>query len=306
MRDWPRAQGGAPSRRLKLLLYALSLMSLSLSPHFVRWAQEAPELIGAWRLGLTALILAPFALRSAGSWSELGRQTRQGALLLSGVFFFLHLWTYFYAAQNTRIAHCMILFSTNPLFVAAGNWILFRERPTWTLGLGYLLAFAGLALLLHHSFSFEQGLLLGDLSALLSAFLFAIYILAGKKTRLSTPNRQYAFGLNLIAGSCFILLSWAQGQSPLPEHSRFWVGIAGLIVFPTLLGHTLFSWLMTRMDLNLMTCGKLIEPVLASALAWWIYHEQPSTTTFVAFALTSSAVLILFWPHLKRGTNSLP
>ena len=56
---------------------------------------------------------------------------------------------------------------------------------------------------------------------------------------------------------------------------------------------------MNYMNLAVMTCGKLIEPVIASIIAFLVFNETLDSATYVAFACTAIAILNLFWPQIK-------
>lgn len=217
-------------------------------------------------------------------------------VFLSGLFFFMHLWTYFYSAQNTRIANCMIIFAINPLFVSLISYFAFGEKLTLRLFLAYIFAAVGIYNLVSHSLSFEQGFLWGDLSALLSAFLFSIYLVTGKKARMTIANSEYTFIAYVLTALLFGISGVAQGEKFWGYSSLTWLAIILSVVFPTLLGHVLFSYLMKRMNLNFMSCGKLLEPALSSLLAYFLFHEELTKSGIWAFGFTAVAVLILFLP----------
>ncbi len=111
-----------------LLIYFISIFCLSQSALWVKWTHAPIETLGFWRLGLAFVILflyfrpkdflrkQPFHMRSLVF------------AILAGVFFFAHLWTYKYAALNTRIANSMIIFSTNPIYTALASVLFFREK----------------------------------------------------------------------------------------------------------------------------------------------------------------------------------
>lgn len=287
---------------MKLFLYFVSLVGLSLSPFLFRSAHAPIELVGFWRLVFSAIVLSPvlmyhrehpFQRVKPTLWA---RKSLNVFVLLSALFFFAHMATYFYAMQTTRIANGMILYSTNPLWVALGNWLFFKQKLTARVLVSYALAMSGIVVLMQDSFGAGAGLLRGDASALLTAFLFAGYILTGKAARANTSNSTYAFFVYLVSGGLFGVYTLLNGTPFLGWPSPMWLATAGLVVFPTLLGHALFTWLMKFMDINKMTCGKLLEPVIAAVLAAWMYGEDLSTRTVGAFLLTSLGVLLLFLP----------
>lgn len=289
---------------MNLALYFLAIFCLSQSAGLMRWAAAPPDVIGFWRLSASALCFLPFVVRS-GLLRDLWRTRRERlpVIVVSALFFFTHLWTFTFAAQNTRIAHCMILFATSPVWISLGNRLLFRESFGGRLIVSYVLAMAGMVLLFRHSLSFESGLVAGDMVALVSAVLFSGYILSGKKARQTTGNSGYSFVVYALAGVLFWISGSLRGLdfTGWPPHT--WMAITGAVALPTLLGHALFSWLMKSMNINFMSCGKLLEPVFAALVAAVAFNEPVTTESQVSFALTAAGVLFLFVP-LPGGRNS--
>ncbi len=109
-------------------------------------------------------------------------------------------------------------------------------------------------------------------------------------------NFNFSVFIYSICAAWFFLAGAAQGVQFFQQPSSTWLAIAGLVVIPTLLGHSLFMYLINYMNINLMTCGKLIEPVMSSAIAYFLFGETLNPSTWIAFALTSTSVLILFFP----------
>lgn len=289
------------------LLYLLAITSLASSATLIRLAEAPVEVIGFWRLLASALIMLPLAFifgdlkqhfTFLGQKQHLQTKTKfeLGLVILSGFFFFVHLWTYFYSAQHTRIANCMIIFATNPIFVSLASFLIFREKLTLRLGLAYLFASIGIYRLVSHSLSFEQGFLIGDLSALLSAMLFAIYLVTGKKARETMANTEYTFIAYSLAAVLFGVTGLMAGKNFTNYPPQTWIAIILSVIFPTLLGHVLFSYLMKRMNLNFMSCGKLMEPAISAILAYWVFKEEMTSEAGGAFLFTSLGVLILFIP----------
>ena len=164
----------------------------------------------------------------------------------------------------------------------------------------FLIAFVGIFLLTYDQLSSNEQNTMGNISALASAALFAIYVLSAKKARNTVSNLQFASLQYSVCGFLFLLASLFT-KAPFIEgyHSISWISVLGLIFVPTLLGHFLFSHAMTKMNLAVMTCGKLIEPIIASFIAYYLFKENLSPMTYVAFVFTSIAILNLFWPQIK-------
>jgi drug/metabolite transporter (DMT)-like permease len=284
---------------LHLLLYFLALTSLSTASSWAKLSQMPPEVLGFWRLSLAAVILLTYQFVFIRQKFRPSKYELKW-ILISGFFFFLHLWTYKYAAKHTLISLTMILFATNPIWTAIGNVFAFKQKITIRMMSSFVIAFSGIFLLTYDQLQSSEQNTLGNISALISAVLFAIYLVTGKKARQTLPNVQFS-SLQYVVCGFFFLLASLFTQAPLITgyEIKSWASVAGLIFIPTLLGHFLFSGAMTRMNLAVMTCGKLIEPVFASFIAYFLFQEKLSPATYVAFVFTSIAILNLFWPKLS-------
>lgn len=282
------------------LLYFLALFSLSTSPNWAKLNQMPVEVLGFYRLGIAALLVGiwTFVVKQK-KWPKL--ETKLIWILLSGFFFFLHLWTYKFAAKNTTISNTMVLFQTTPLWSTLGGLFFFNEVLSKRLLLSYALALTGIFFLFGQQADFNSVTFKGDLSALLSGFFYAAYMLSGKQARKFYDNTVYATFQYLIGAFLFLSMALYTDRTFTNYTTISWIGVAGLILLPTLLGHFTFTYLVKTMNLSLMTCGKLIEPVLASILAYFIFNETISSATWIAFALTGSSVVILFAPDLRKA-----
>lgn len=289
------------SKQINVLLFFIAIISLSQAANLIRLAHAPIEVIGFWRLLLASFIMFSLAWRlQKRPWPKFISIKTKLTTILSGCFFFAHLWTYFYSAQNTTIANSMIIFSANPLFTAAFSIFIFKEKLSWKLALAYILAFSGLYLLLSHQIHFQDLSNLGNWSALLSALFYSGYILCGNKARQELPNLSYTWVVYLIVACLFFLTGNLREISWTTYPKTTWLAILGTVLFPTLLGHALFTYLLKFMNINWLSCGKLIEPAMSAFIAYLLFSEIPSKETYWAFALTGSAILTLFIPRTVK------
>ena len=288
---------------LHTLLYFLALFSLSTSAVWAKLNQMPVEVLGFYRLGIAALLL--------GLWILLTKplpkpKLKKNALwiLASGVFFFLHLWTYKYAAKNTSVSNMMIIFSSNPIWASLGAIVFFGERLSKRLIVSYFLALLGVYLLVAHDLKIGVDASYGDWSAVISAFFYAAYMLTGKKARLYYDNTYYALIQYTICAVLFGFCILGTGAPVFDYGYISWISVLGLVFLPTFLGHFSFTYLVKHMNLSLMTCGKLIEPVIATILAYIIFNEHISQYTWISFVLTTGSVLILFSPKILHALKT--
>ncbi len=307
-----QTQPQGPSASHIYFLYAVGLMGLSLSSILTKWSEVPVFPLGFWRIFLAGV----------GLWTIVAIRDKRIFILNSGrdawrvglcsAFFFLHLSTYFFAAQNTTIAKCMIIFTTNPIWTSIASYYVFRERFSKKLAIAFLFGFSGVILLMSEGFlaSVNEGSMLGDASALFSALFFAAYMLFSKKVRHSMNNLTFASTLFTFTGLLFfaasVLVYCFHYGNGLPKFDalafeqtffnyspRSQLAIGLLILFPTYLGHLVMTRLMPWVTLGFMTCGKSIEPVIATFLAFFVFQEVPHLTHWLAFILSTISLIIL-------------
>lgn len=283
---------------LHTLLYFLALFSLSTSANWAKLSSMPVDVLGFYRLGLASVLLGAWLLFiKRPALPKLDKKVLW--IVLSGFFFFLHLWTFKYAAKNTTISNSMIIFSSNPVWASLGAVLFFNEKLNLRLFAAYILAFSGVYVLVAPGFQAGHQFNSGDISSFFSAILYALYMLTGKKARTYFENKFYALIQYAVCGLCFFALTqW--NHSPLTGYNNVtWFALAGIIALPTFFGHFSLTYLVQYMNLSVLTCGKLIEPIMASIIAAYVFNEHLGATAPFAFLLTSLAVLILFAPQLK-------
>jgi drug/metabolite transporter (DMT)-like permease len=273
-------------------LLALAIGCLSQPANMIRWARAPAEVLGFWRLAIAVLALAPLAWARRAAWARVP-QGDAGLTALAGALFFVHLWTFVYAAQHTTIAACMLTFSTHPLWTGAGARLFFGERVTPRLLLAYALAGAGVWLLFSAGAALGRESLRGDAAGVLSALTFSGYVLAGRRARRSLDNVSFAALAYVVAAALFLAAGTARGTPWLSYPGSTWLAILGLAFVVTLGGHALFTHLLATLDVHLLSCAKLLEPPLAALGARLAFGERLTPATALAFALISAAVLAL-------------
>lgn len=283
------------------MLYFLALFSLSTAPNWAKLNLMPAEVLGFWRLIIAFGLLSLFSLIiKKENIFKVTMNTKW--VLMSGVFFFLHLWTYKWSSKHNLVSNTMILFATNPIWSSLGGVLFFKEKIEQRMILSYLLAFLGIGSMVWDQVQMSPENHFGNILALLSALFYAIYMLLGKKARQTFSNTSFASLQYLTAGVLFGLSSVA-GHKPLISITYdwiSWISVFGLVFLPTFLGHFSLTYLLKTMNIGIMTCGKLIEPIIASILAYFIFNEHLGRGAPLAFLLTAASVLILFYPEVQK------
>ena len=311
------ASTSAVPRRSTLTLGLLAgILAASTAAIFIRFAQHegaASIVIAAARLTIASLLLAPVALtRYQSDLSHLSRR-EMGLAMLAGLFLALHFATWITSLQFTSVASSVLLVTTTPLWVALLAPLVLRERvgATTLIGLGLALA-GGVIVGLGDACTWQAGsnvcpplrsfiggpAFLGDLLALLGAWMAAGYILVGRKLRVKMELVPYIFVVYGMAALVLVVIMLGMGESPLglPPLSYLWFLLLALV--PQLFGHSTFNWALKFLPASFVSVTLLGEPVGSTVLAYFIFQEQPG------WVKIGGAVLILIGIWLAAKTTN--
>jgi drug/metabolite transporter (DMT)-like permease len=284
-------------------ILCLAIVSVSTASLFIRFTQvEVPSLvIAAYRLSLATLITAAF-IRSAHI-EEIKHLTKREWLLLalSGLFLACHFAVWITSLNITSVASSVLLVTTTPLWVALLSPFLLAEkinsRTAFFLGIAFLgsviVTFGknygslqgSITCWMPSASSASDRSLLGNLLALLGAFMAAGYMISGRKLRKTISLVSYTLVVYLISSLFLILICFAFRQ-PLSGYTPItflWLFLLALI--PQIFGHTAFNWVLGLMPAALVSIALLGEPIGSSILAWLFLKEIPSWVEIIGGGL---------------------
>jgi drug/metabolite transporter (DMT)-like permease len=259
----------------------------------------APSAVAAfYRVLFTTLPLVPVALwRHRGAFARMGRRDL-GVAGLAGVALAVHFAAWFESLAWTSVAASVTLVQSQPLFVAAGAWLLLDERAGRRTVLGVLVAVGGMAAMSAGDLlggAVRPAPLLGNALAVLGALAAAGYVLAGRSLRRRVALVPYVVVVYGVCAVALLALVLASGAPLAGYPAREWLLFAGLAVGPGLLGHTLVNWALGYLRSSLVAVSLLGEPVGATLLALVVLAEVPAPATvaggvvvLVGIALTAS------------------
>ena len=280
----------APSAGRTGFWLAVGVAAISTSPILVRVAAMPALALAFWRCLAGAVVLAPFAARGPGRRrlhrADLAR------LATSGVFLAAHFALWNASLALTSVAAATTLVSCTPLFVGLGSGFLGEppDRRTWT---GIVVATAGAVVIgLGDAAGSGPGPnpILGDLLAFAGAAAVAVYLLLGRVVRRRLTLSAYAASVYGTAAAVLLPACLLTGASLGGYRAGSWLALAGVVVGPQLLGHTVFNGLLASVRASVVAVALLLEPVLATLLAWWLFDELPAALFWVGGPLTLAGV----------------
>jgi drug/metabolite transporter (DMT)-like permease len=253
---------------------AVGVVAISTSPILIRVAAMPALALAFWRCLAGAAVLAPFAPRG-----QVGRLARGDLVRLAaaGVCLAAHFALWNASLGLTTVAAATTLVSCAPLFVGVGS-VFLGEAPSPRAWAGIVLATAGAVVIgLGDAAGFGggSGAVLGDVLAFAGALAMAGYLLLGRVARQRLPVSTYATSVYGVAAAVLLPACLLTGSSLGGYPAASWLALAGVVAGPQLLGHTVFNGLLATVSATVVALALLLEPVVATGLAWWLLDELP-------------------------------
>jgi drug/metabolite transporter (DMT)-like permease len=252
------------------------VFAVSFSALFVRLTSAPALIIATYRLLFTFLALAPYALYRYRP-EILALPGKQRALAAaSGLCLALHFVTWFTSLRYTSVASSVVLVTTQPVFVVIGSWLFFRERISRLAMMGGALALCGSVIIGAADFQVGRDALIGDLLALAAAVLVSGYLLIGRRLRGGVSLPVYTFYTYGSSAVVLILASLATSTSFAPYPPRDWILFLALALVCTVVGHTIFNWVLRYVQASIVSVSVLGEPLGAILWASVFLREYPT------------------------------
>jgi drug/metabolite transporter (DMT)-like permease len=254
-----------------LLVLIAGVCTLALTPVFVRLGEAGPAAIGFWRLAFAIPFLAvPLAWMPSGA----APQRPTPALLAAGLLFALDLTFWHYGVRLTSVANSTTLANLAQVFVVAGAWILFRERPRKLFIVGLGLALAGVWAMASAKGGGGQGTnpVLGDFVSLGAAVWYAGYLLVVHRARSRQGALRIMLWTSLIGAPLMLIIALILGERLLPVTLGGWMACLGLGLVHAV-SQGAIAWALGRVPAATASVVILIQPVFAALLGWLIFGE---------------------------------
>jgi drug/metabolite transporter (DMT)-like permease len=286
----------ASRRSQQLALYALFTGGLAIGcvPIFVRLSQVGASATAFWRvlLALPIFLVWMFLERRKGKGREPANPVEYALMGAAGLFFAADLTVWHWSIKLTSVANATLLANFSPIFIALGGWLLYRQRVSSRFVIGMLTALAGTIFLIGTSFSLSSQHLLGDLLGLTAAVFYAGYMLTIKRLRqdFSTPTTLAYSGM--AASVALLAISLAMGEVLIPATPAGWLDLFGLAWFSHVGGWGLITYSLAQLPAAFSSVGLLIQPVVATLLAYLLLGEALGLAQVAGGALVLAGIII--------------
>jgi drug/metabolite transporter (DMT)-like permease len=277
-----------------LLYISLGVATLAVSwaSIFIRLADADPIATAFYRMALAALILAPFS--SKGLISNLRKLTATDLWLmaLSGIFLGFHFAVWITSLKYTSISNSVIIVATQPFFVAIMEALFLKDKISRNAIVGMVLAFVGMVIIARYDFHLSGDNFLGDILALLGAITAGCYLMVGRRIRQKLHNRFYILPVYTLAALTLLVIAVVLGSPLTGFPVKSWIYFLLLALVPTILGHSLYNYLLKYVRAHLVAVTILGEPIGATFFAAVIFAEIPHLATYIGGALILMGILL--------------
>ena len=297
------------SKRQVIPLLILSVSMVSSASILILFSASHPFVIVFWRTLYGAVFMATIGM-IRGDFKALKQLlTRENRhwLIAIGITLSLHFCTWFQSLFMTSVAASVVLVDSSPIFTAILSTLFLGEalrRRSWA---GILIASIGAVFLAWGDFG-GSGVVAfaGDLLALSGAIFLALYFIGGRRIAKEMPITVYTSIVYLVAAITTLAICIPFNLNVIVFEPTEVVIFLALAIFPTVLGHSVNNYLLTKVPAYVVSSAVLGEPIGAALLAALIFTQIPSPTTIIGFVviLFGIALVLADIAARERARNS--
>lgn len=252
-----------------LFAYIMVVLIWATTPLTISWSGDSISFMAgvtlrmslALALGMLVKLLLsrPSLFSYAGSWK---------VYAVASIGIFPNMPVVYWSAQMIPSGLVAVVFAISPFVTGVLSLLILRENPFNPKRLlALLLALSGLALIFHDQWKLELNAALGVLGIFLSSLIFSLSSVCMKKLGTHLPAFDVAMGSLLFSLPGLFLLWWlVDGNFAVAPTGRTLASIMYLAVFGSLLGFTLFFYVLKKMSPSAVSLITLMTPVLAVIL----------------------------------------
>ncbi|MED3539773.1 DMT family transporter [Bacillus toyonensis] len=281
------------------------VFALSTSAIFVKLADAPAAIIAFYRLLFATVILLPLLLFNKRNRNELKTLSKKqwGFGFLSGLFLAAHYVLWFESLQYTSVASSTVIVTLQPLFSMIGGYFLFKERFTKGAVIGCFIAISGSIVIGWQDFQISGDALYGDILAFMAAGIITAYFFISQHIRKNLSLIPYSV-ISYGSSACFLgIFAYMQQQSFIHYATQTWLSFIGLAFIATILGQTIFNWLLKWMSATVISMSILGETIGTCVLAYFILSETITLQQALGISIIFIGLtLFLLQPKLANHT----
>ncbi len=274
----------------------------STTPLAIQWSAQGASfsfaVMARMLIGLAICLLLLRVTRTAFPFTPIARRL----YAISGLSIFVAMLLTYWGALHIPSGLISVIFGLSPLVtgVFAAVWLSERTlTPMRIAGLG--LALAGLWFIFGQPWPGDSHATLGTLAVLAGMTVQALGLVWIKRLNVRASSLAITTGSLGVATPLFVL-AWAVADAAhLPPDTtlRASAAIVYLGVLGSVVGFTLYYYVIKHLDAGRVALITLVTPVTALLLGQTLNHERIPTIGWAGIALIGAGLLLYEWQALR-------
>lgn len=285
-----------------LLAYICVILIWSTTPLAIHWSNSSLSFVTAsalrmvLALGVCASVLLALRrplVQDRSDWK---------AFAVGAVGLFPNMLIVYWSAQYIPSGLMAVVLGVTPFFAGLFSRLLLKENIlNLRRVLALVLAVAGL-LVIHVD---QVSAVWGVGGMIISSLLFALSSVWLKSLGGGIDPLRQGTGVLLLAAPCFALVWWlTDGSMPVQVDMQSITGVAYLVLAGSVLGNTLFFYVLRHYTVDKVSLITLITPVIALTIGRLVADEQLSGQSVAGAAMVVGA-LALYQALGRNGLRAL-
>lgn len=279
-----------------ILAYISVVLIWATTPLTIQWSSDSLSFIAAVLLRMSIALAIGLVINLALR-RKLFAEARVWQVYAAGAIgIFPNMPVVYWSAQFIPSGLVAVVFAMSPFVMGLMTLLLLKHNPfTLRRVIAFLLALVGLVVIFHHQIQFNVQSAYGIAGILLSCFLFGLSSVLVKKLNVKVDAFNQAVGTLLFALPGLLLMWWyLDGDIPASISIKSLVAVGYLSIFGSLVGATLFFYVLARMSPTAVSLITFMTPVLALILGAWVANETLSVQLWLGAVLVIVALLLYF------------
>jgi len=275
----------------------------STTPLAIQWSAQGASfsfaVMARMLIGLAVCLVLLAATRTAFPFTPAARRL----YAVSGLSLFASMLLTYWGALHIPSGLISVIFGLSPLVtgVFAALWLAERTlTPMRIAGLG--LALAGLWLIFGQPWPGDSRAMLGTLATVAGMTLQALGLVWIKRLNVRVSSLAITTGSLGVAVPCFVLAWVIADAAQLPPDTTLRAGaaIVYLGILGSVVGFTLYYYMIKHLDAGRIALIMLVTPVSALLLGQTLNHERIPAIGWAGIALIGTGLLLYEWQALRQ------
>jgi drug/metabolite transporter (DMT)-like permease len=275
----------------------------STTPLAIQWSAQGASfsfaVMARMLIGLAVCLLLLAATRTTFPFTPAARRL----YAVSGLSLFSSMLLTYWGALHIPSGLISVIFGLSPLVTGVFAALWLAERTLTPLRIaGLALALAGLWLIFGQPWPGDGHAALGTLAVVAGMTLQALGLVWIKRLNVRLSSLAITTGSLGVAVPCFVLAWMIADAAQLPPDTtlRAAAAIVYLGILGSVVGFTLYYYMIKHLDAGRIALIMLVTPVSALLLGQTLNHERIPAIGWAGIALIGAGLLLYEWQALRQ------